>query len=355
MKAAAKPNYSEMFHTLPFKRIANENPGATTKEVIAAYTRYLNSISMIDPTPINDVVGWLTRRMTNKIVLDAIIAIYGDRGKGKSYASLYLAERLDMRLARVFGTEPGTYFTVDNLRSVDKSGTLKMLTPKVMKEKPFYQIYILDDASISSNARNFQSQYNKNLNDIMTTSRIYRSCIIMNTVHAGLIDSVPRSYADIGILVDGLIPGTDINQCRVFRMTHSNHMGFGKGTKEAIGKLFRLTFNGEVHRMKTWYTGKPSDELCAAYDIIRKENTDKLGDEDEDEVVLSSSRKRKVSRKAERKQMIDTYYADVIKLYQGAPNGKPNISSIGREVGITREWVNAMLAEQKRRERTNNG
>jgi len=324
----------------PYRRIMNENPDLPSVEIVKKYRDYLRSLSLVDTSPQNDVVGWIARRMTGERVLDAIVAVYGDRGNGKSYVCGYLGERVDIRLAHLTKKPVGTYFSIDNVRSVDKSGTLEMLTPKNMKDNP-NQVYVLDDASIATNARNFNSAYNKNLNDIMTTARIYRCCIILNTVSSNMIDAVIRAYANIGVLVEGVIPDTTINKCKVFRMSQSNHMGFGKGAKDSIGKYFQITIKGEQHRMKTWYTTKPSDAWCKAYDDVRKRNTDNLGSNEE-------SDERKGRQRATRDDMIARYYVPVIDACK-KNTGKLNISGIGRELGISREWVNILLAEGKRR------
>jgi len=359
MIAATKPNYNDMFYNNgPYLRISKEHPGMPAPEVIKEYRRYLRSMSLIDPTPMNDVVGWLARRMTGEHTLDAIVVVYGDRGTGKSYVCGYLGERLDKRLCLLSSEPEKSYFSIDNVRSVDKSGTLAMLSPNKLKERP-NQVFVLDDASITTNARKFQSPENQYLNYILTTARIYRHCIILNTISSNLIDSVARSFADVGILVEGLIPGTTINRCRIYRMSQNNHMGFGKASRESIGKYFQITLNGERNRMRTWYTNKPSDPWCKAYDALRKENTDKLGNgveawvnEDVAASPIISVEKRGQSRAAKRKQMITKYYQPVIDKFSSAENGKRKltISEIAREVGISREWVSVMLQERKQRQ-----
>lgn len=334
-----------MFYaSAPYKRLLAENPGQPADVVLQKYREYLKSLSLVDPTPINDVVGWVVRRMTGTSTQDAIIVAYGDRGSGKSLGCGYIGERIDKRLAAYLEKPEGTFFNVNNVRSVDKYGSLEMLTPKNMRERQ-NQVYILDDASIATNARSFQSQHNKNLNDILTTARIYRHCIILNTVASNLIDSVARSFADIGILFRGVIPGTTINECRVFRMSQSNHMGFGKGAKESIGKYFQLTINKDQHRMRTWYTNIPSEAFVTAYNSLRKENTDKLGEgedgEEDTEIPTRTSNRRKA--------IFEEYYEPVITKYKSF-SGKPNIMEISRTTGISREWVNKIIAEHNRRQ-----
>lgn len=346
----AQINYNKMFYQPggPYLRVLKEHPEMPSKEVLKIYRNYLHSLSLVDPTPANDVIGWLVRRMTGQRTLDAIVSVYGDRGNGKSYVCGYIGERVDKRLCHLTDAEPGSYFTIDNVRSVDKSGSLEMLTPKNMREKP-NQVYVLDDASIATNARNFQSEYNKNLNAILTTARIYRHCIIMNTVSSNMIDAIARSFADIGILVKGLLPGTTINECRVFRMGQTNHMGFGKGAKENSGKYFHILVNGEQHRMKTWYTNKPSEAWCDAYDKLRKENTDRLGSEEDGDFEGYAPKKKQSKREAMHDEAMKKFDVVVARYNEMTKTGKPNISKIARESGISREWVNVILTENTRR------
>jgi hypothetical protein len=47
--------------------------------------------------------------------------------------------------------------------------------------------------------------------------------------------------------------------------------------------------------------------------------------------------------------MIKDLYDPVMDMVQKSQGGKLNISGIARELGTTREWVNVMLAESKRR------
>lgn len=221
----------------------------------------------------NDIVGWLAFRMLKRSVQDAIVTTFGDRGVGKSYMNMYLAEKLAERLALLTGQPTSDFFSVDNIRSVDPEGTMAMFSSEQLTVKK-NQIFIVDDAGITANARNFQTAVNKRLNAILTTARIYRHCIIMNTVSSEHLDSVVRGYADIGLHVRGVLPGTTVNQVQVYRMGHSTPMGTNKRGRTQIGKYFRLTLeDGERHRMKMWYTTQPSQELRDKYDDIRKNST----------------------------------------------------------------------------------
>jgi len=337
-----------IFMTPALERMNSESsPDEPFDSIRQRYREYLASLGVLDVTPISDVIGWIARRMTAEHTLDAIIVVYGDRGVGKSMVCGYLGERLDMRLCKIDGKPLKSHFSIDNVRSVDKSGTLAMLNPHKLKESP-NQVFVLDDASIAANARKFQTPENQYLNYILTTARIYRHCIIINTIASNLIDSVARSFADVGILVDGVIPGTTINRCRVYRMSQSNHMGFGTRKRESGGKYFQLKLEGRRNRMRTWYTTLPSKEWVAAYNVLRKENTDNIGNIME-EWADSENLPKTVTGKIDTEFTRD--YSAVIDLYTSKDGrGKsPTILGISRKTGLTRERVNKMIGEYNKR------
>ena len=335
----------------PYQRIKAENPGLSSTETVKIYKEYLRSLGLVDPTPVNDIVGWIARRITGQHKLDCIVVVYGDRGVGKSLVCGYLGERLDKRLCMIDGLPPKSHFSIDNVRSVDKSGTLAMLSPDRLKERE-NQVFVLDDASIATNARSFQSPENQYLNFVLTTARIYRHCIIINTIAADLIDSVARSFADVGILVEGIIPGTTINQCRIYHMGRSNHMGFGRKAKESIGKFHLVTIAKEPTRMTRWYTNKPTDEFTTSYDILRKVNTDNLGGDLKDWMDSDggSIARGGTSKEKRHHEILQQYDAVMGMMKKTDAKGKPlSTRAICRETGLTSHGFDVIMAEAKRR------
>ncbi len=324
----------------------------TMAEARVEYKNYLAVNGLVDTTPVNDVIGWIMGRLVSDHTQDAIVMVYGDRGVGKSYVCGYLGEQIDKRFQYYDGSKPGDHFTINNVRSVDPEGTLELLSPEQLNAKE-RQVFIIDDASVTTNARSFQTQQNQYINHILTTARIYRHCIIINTVASNLIDSVVRGYADMGILVGGVIPGTTLNAVKVYRMSHGNHMGFGKGKRDQFGKYFRLNIANERVRMTRWFTNKPSDEWCNAYDKVRKSHTDNLGE------VFSAKFKSMAQSGPRNKDMIkegttipkkySDKYNDVVALYVGE---KRSVRSIAKEVGgITEYGVNQCISEYNKKQK----
>lgn len=328
-------------------------PDVPIEQIRAEYKEKMRDIGLIDTTPVNDVVGWIAGRITHRHTLDAIVIVYGDRGVGKSYACGYFGEKIDERLCLLDGTPPKTHFSIDNVRSVDPQGTLELLTPEQLKTRN-NQVFIIDDASITANARSFQTQQNKYLTYVLTTARIYRHCIILNTISPNLLDAAIRSFADIAILVNGVIPGTSINEIKVYRTTHGNPLGFGKSKREQYGKYFQLNIAGERTRMTRWFIGKPSEEWCKAYDVLRKKHTDALGSVMEQSMknldlgggTVDNNKqfgKGGIRDRTFQKRM-DEHYNTVISLYT---EKKYSIRAIKRETGVPTATIDKMIGIYK--------
>lgn len=217
--------------------------------------------------------------MTGRQALDALLAVYGDKGAGKSEACMYLAERLDIQLCKTFQKPKGSFFSIDNVRSVDPEGTLQMFTAEHFTKKR-HQVLVVDDASIAANARKFLTENNQRLNAIMTVARIYRHCVILNTVAPELIDTVLRSFANITCIVQGpdmnpRSPTYEVNWLKVYAMSRGGAPA--DKNKKMYNKYFQFQGeDGRMNRITMVRTRRPSPELLKQYEALRKEKTDAL-------------------------------------------------------------------------------
>ena len=293
-----------------------------------------------------DLISTLHDRMTGRQALDALLAVYGDKGAGKSEACIYLSERLDQKLCRTYNKPLGSFFTIDNVRSVDPEGTLKMFTAEQFKKKK-HQVFVVDDASIAANARKFLTENNQRLNTIMTVARIYRHCIILNTVAPELIDTVLPSFANITCIVMGpdmnpASPTYEINRLKVYAMSRGGAPA--DRTKHMYNKYFQFQGkDGRINRITVVRTRRPSPPLLAQYEALRKEKTDALLDryftipENGDDGNTPTSRSK---RHQKWQQLVTKNYKTVIDMYR-----EPGctVSKITRATGLSYYQVNKMI------------
>jgi len=290
-----------------------------------------------------DLVSTLHDRMTKRQALDALLAVYGDKGNGKSEACMYLAERLDLRLCKTYDKPPGTFFTIDNVRSVDQEGTLKMFTAEQFKKKK-HQVFVVDDASIAANARKFLTENNQRLNAIMTVARIYRHCVILNTVAPELIDTVLRSFANITCTVLGpnmnpKSPTYEVNRLKVYAMSRGGAPA--DKTKHMYNKYFQFQGkDGRMNRITIVRTRRPSPPLLLQYEALRKEKTDALIDhlftvpENGNGQILG---KRELKWQA----VLNKHYQRVLEMHKEPGS---NIAQIARATRLSVYQVNKIIS-----------
>lgn len=172
------------------------------------------------------------RRLCGKHNKDIKLFIVGPQGSGKSRSALYLAIRVAEEIAKIIGGEWTDYFP-RNLSHVFIGDP--QAHADALKNIKKHSIYILDDAGVSINARNFMTAYNKSLNDIFQTVRTDNALIIINAPDSFLIDNVPRTLVSHYGEVSESQHSIGLNFLKIFKLerkfrsaeTHYHHYQFG--------------------------------------------------------------------------------------------------------------------------------
>jgi energy-coupling factor transporter ATP-binding protein EcfA2 len=260
--------------------------------------------------------------------MDALILILGRKGSGKSTLSIYLAQWISYHLSKLLGGKPTDYFTIKNVRSVDPSGTMEMLTSDLMTMEN--QILILDDASISWNSRDFAKQESKGLNAVLTICRVYKIVLIVNTPAGFMLDKVPRTMADYIIHIIGANTYTKqtLFKCFFYEVGET-------------GKEYRkyLTWHGK--RIKYWISYLPSLRLLNKYKKLRKERTDIHIKNTYDQFVTA---KLEAGIKKQKKSMDDVVEENWREVSDMRVNQNLSFREIGRRKKLTHSQIDKCMA-----------
>jgi len=203
---------------------------------------------------------------------DCLIFVTGRKSVGKSVFSIALAEQIACEISKITHKPPSEYFTIKNVRSVDRHGSMEILTSDVLTKEN--GIIIIDDAQISYGARSAMTRENKAMGDILTIMRPYRVTLIINCVYSSTVDKIARSLADFIIPI---ISSSTLTKQTIAKVYFSEITESGKEYKKF------LTWKGK--RIKYWINTLPNPELMKAYKKLRKENTDKFVAETYDKFV----------------------------------------------------------------------
>lgn len=292
-----------------------------------------------------DLVSTIGNRMTGKIILDSVVAGFGPKGTGKSEGDLYIAERLAIWLGRHWKKPPEYFFTIDNVRSVDPEGTLKMFTSKQLIERP-NQVLLIDDASISSNARDFYKEGNKRLNAIITVARIYRHCVLINTISSNLIDAVLNQFSDFVIEFQGPDPVTETNEIKFFVVEQKP--GRVRKNREPYHKYMQYRDDEDrLCQITSMLIGRPSPGIREAYGEIRKEKTDALVMELFDDKKIERDEQTRITKSDKKKQEIIGKYKTMVKEAQdefAAKGERVTLVELRRRTGLTPHRLDQVIA-----------
>lgn len=126
---------------------------------------------------------------TGKYNQDVSVMIEGPKGTGKSFTGLSLAINSAKWQAEFLGTNWRDHFDIERTCAIVDTEK----ADDVMMNSERYDVRLFDDISLAWGARNWQSEENKDKNDIYIINRIDNTINILTSPNSKLIDVVPRS------------------------------------------------------------------------------------------------------------------------------------------------------------------
>ena len=129
-------------------------------------------------TPDNDyLANRFASTITGPYKQDIAMVLQGQKGSGKSYASLRIAYNTARRIAEIRDEdwrEWPKYFSMANVAIIDPERASAVIS----HAKP-YNIYIFDDIGVGWNSRAFASKENRDKNDIFQINRVAQTIQIL--------------------------------------------------------------------------------------------------------------------------------------------------------------------------------
>ena len=202
-------------------------------------------------------------RITSIHKKDVLMLLVGERGSGKSYSLLSLAEGCSHEVAKKIGGRPEDYFKPEKNVAVIQDKAIE----ESMRNLERYNIYILDDAGVGWDSRAFATTLNKRLNHILQTCRTDNCILLISVIDPFTIDKVPRTMVRYYSEMSEQLHDYGMNLIKVFR----NKRLFREGKNVTPHLRF-----GPKMVVKRWIVNAPSKELAERYDKIREINARKV-------------------------------------------------------------------------------
>ena len=202
---------------------------------------------------------YLVNIITSPFKQSVSILITGEKGTGKSYAGVSIADGCSNKLVEKKGGVPTDYFNPE----IDMAIITGEEVDRVSTLQRKYGIKVYDDVSIGWSSRDWRSRSNQAKNDIFTIDRIAQGISIFTLPQGFMLDKIPRSLTGY--------------YCEMGRNYFSRGISTMKFFKTVfLGRENELTYrhitSGDV-KYVLYLIPKPPQALCDWYDNKREKIT----------------------------------------------------------------------------------
>ncbi|GAA0304036.1 hypothetical protein [Halarchaeum salinum] len=217
--------------------------------------------------------------------------VVGETGKGKSYASLRLAEALD------------PHFSID-----DVAFTLEEFFTLVEEDRPEGSVIVLDEAGVGASHRDWYDDAHQHLNYVLQTWRHQNRIALLTLPELDKLDPVARSR------LHGYFEMVRINHDEQWSRAQYKNIKTNPRTGENYFRYPRLRWDGTKRKYKGLTFGLPSDEIREQYEPAKKEFTDSLNEGARESVTPEEEEDdyapREVVDEVEQRDALDAYLED---------------------------------------------
>lgn len=274
----------------------------------AAKRAYIKSLYPA-PNEIESFSMHIAKRITGIHNKDFKFLLVGEQGSGKSVSLLYLAQRIADSVVELKGGVREDYFCFENVAIIDADD----LEDKMNNLKR-WNIYILDDAGVSWDARDFATSTNKRLNHIFQVCRTANAAILVSVPDTFLIDKVGRTLVSYYGEVSESLHDFGKNLIKIFRVKRL--------FREGKTLHYNMTYgNNKVVRHES---GTPDKQMLLEYEKARKYNATRVN----------------VNKKEEKKQALKDITSqekenDMMAIHTAIQSGESITNSIAQVNRIT--------------------
>jgi hypothetical protein len=197
---------------------------------------------------------------------DIAMLLQGQKGSGKSYASLRIAYNTARCVAEILDDDWHKwtkYFSMNNVAIIDPDRAFEIIG----EAKP-YNIYLFDDIGVGWNSRSFASKDNRDKNDIFQINRVAQTVQILSMPNQFLLDKVPRMLCNYMAEMDRSEYSRGFSLMKVFKTKTLFRLNNQRITPHLVAEDGAKITKYVVHR--------PPKFLAMQYDKIRKDVTRRI-------------------------------------------------------------------------------
>lgn len=256
---------------------------------------------------------WMQRR-TLHLNKNVIIAVVGATGTGKSYSCLRIGERMKEL------TSPRKKYNVEHCCR-DLNEFMNVLNSNKIKKG---DVIILEEVGINIDARKWQNKMNRLINYILQSFRNKNLVCLLNLPDIRMLDINTRR------LLHGVISTKGIDKEKQVSIISFKVRQHNYESHKDYWKYLRARIDGRIKKVKLITLKKASDDLIEAYEIRRKEFTDKLNKSVQEEIDQDNRREAKKEKKGNNIAFTERQYK-IQELYH---KGITRVTDLAIELGV---------------------
>jgi hypothetical protein len=266
----------------------------------------------------NSIIRYIGNRVlrNNKNFLCALV---GQTGAGKSWAGLKIGEEYSKMFNLEFNPE---IHVISSLKEL-----LILITEKNLEQKIKYGTFILfDEPQVESNARNWQSEMNQALSQLISTFRNQRLVVFFATPYLEFIDKQSRILFHGEFKVLGFDKNTQITKIKPRFLEYNKKTNDFYRKRLIIQHAIKDKPVMNIKKLGFWHIGKPSESTIEVYEKKKKEFTDALNKKLLNQIELSekqSEGKNKSEEIFKIKELYEKYGENYILILEKMPHLNP--------------------------------
>lgn len=271
------------------------------------------------------LVTWIKRRIKRN--LNCIAVTQGQTGSGKSLSQIALALQIDP----LFIVEKQVVFKLKPLMRL-------LRDPWFLKKE--YKIIIYEEFQTSAGNRQWQSLMNKVINRLLSTFRHQNVILLINAPYKDFLDSQSMKLVHIIMSMKG------INRKKKTSKMVIRIQDYNPSMKKTYEHSLYVIDDEGVSQTDTYHMGKPPEDICERYEVLKSQFTKDLNAEIERD--LDKMEKQEEDPMDE--EPLHLLDGDEAKLYQYIVDGEPKTQQeIAKETGIDFRKVSRLINKMEKK------
>lgn len=216
----------------------------------------------------NSILRYIGYRVLNNN-RNFLCAVVGATGVGKSYSCLSMAEDYSKMFNIPFNPE---HHVISSLKEL----LILITEPEATRKIRFGSVIVFDEPQVEGNARNWQSEINQALGQLISTFRNQRLVVFFATPYLEMIDKQSRILFHGEFIVEGFDKKTHITTIR------PRFLEWNKKKNDFYKKMLIVRYRKEgkikmqTSKLNRWHINLASSDIIKVYESKKKKYTDDL-------------------------------------------------------------------------------